>query len=107
MSIQDVLRQLARDLAQRAQDKSLNLQRALLETEELKRKIDEKLDMAKLAKNRLAGFKLEIAGQLQCPECWIESGRRSRVIPVGGEAGTADLFRCDTDEHDFAATART
>jgi hypothetical protein len=29
------------------------------------------------------------------------------VILVRGEADTTDLFRCDTDEHDFSATART
>jgi hypothetical protein len=102
MSIQDVLRQLATDHAQRAQEKSCSLQRALLEIEELKRKLEEKLDMARLARNRLASFRLEIAGEFQCPECWIESGRKSRVI-----SDRDDMFRCDTDEHDFAATLQT
>ena len=35
------------------------------------------------------------------------STRRHGALPVAGEADTADLFRCDTDAHDFSATART
>jgi hypothetical protein len=104
MSIQDELGQLAHELAERAQKQTSHLQRELAKIEEQKRQIEMKLNAAKLAINRLARFAPEFGGHLQCPNCWFESGRTSKVRPVDG-AGSMDLFRCETDKHDFLSSA--
>jgi hypothetical protein len=54
---------------------------------------------AELAAHRVSNFEPFIGGSFQCPQCWIESGRRLRIVAVPDQKSevltTYHCFACD------------
>jgi hypothetical protein len=56
---------------------------------ELKKKASE------LASQRVANFDSCIDGVFQCPRCWVEDGRRLRIVTVPSKAlGDLNTYHC-------------
>ncbi len=62
------------------------------------------LDAANLSRKRCAKFQAEVNGHFQCPRCWINKARRSRLDPVPGTAGE-EIFGCDEWHFEVSTSA--
>jgi hypothetical protein len=48
-----------------------------------------------LAAQRLSNFHPDIDGAFQCPRCWIEDGRRLRIVALPSKAlGERNSYHC-------------
>ena len=67
MSIEGELRQMAHEVASRAQNRASGLNREYLEAQKVAADLKAKLDFANLSLDRLAKFKVKIGTDYQCP----------------------------------------
>jgi hypothetical protein len=94
------LTEQAKDFADGLHTRRSALERELAAIETKKLETELQLDAAKLAYDRFATFDPEIAGNLQCPKCWVYDGKRASVRAVPGTA-TEDAFVCNLCGYEY------
>ena len=94
MSIAHGISDLAAQMAEESQQRAATLQAKLQEIEAQRTEVQAELDAAKLARQRLANFQVQIGLNFQCPQCWIYNGVQSSLRPIPSGTGE-DVFRCD------------
>jgi hypothetical protein len=84
----------AQDIASNLlQRRDAELQAKLLELDKEKATIETELKSLGRAPNRALLFKPRIGPDYQCPACWVEDEKQSRIDFVADESG--DHARCD------------
>ena len=101
LSTKELIAEAAR-IAERCQAHVPALERELRETEVRKAKIEAELRAATLYHQRFFDFQPEIGRDLQCPQCWVRDGIRSRLVPGIG-TDREDIYRCDACGFQFTA----
>ena len=81
--------EIANDLLQSAQ----RLKPELRQIETRKAQVEAILENTNRCHERAANFRPEIAGDFQCPNCWIRNDVKSSLKPIEGTA-TVDYFKC-------------
>jgi hypothetical protein len=89
-------------VAERCQTRAPALERELREIKARKAKIEAELQAATLYRQRLSGFQPEIGRDLQCPQCWVRDGIRSRLVPGTG-TDRDGIYRCTACRFQFTA----
>jgi hypothetical protein len=96
------LKQLSADVAHVAQSRIEQLQKEIEEAEQLKKKAQAELDMAKAPANQADAFEPEVGGIYQCPYCWVRRDTRSPLKPIPSNESNTDRFRCVTCDAEIA-----
>ncbi len=94
MTADQELRKIASETARYAQARVTRLEEEVLDLEKRLAEKKTERDSARLAAKRLSNFQVTIGTDYQCPRCWIESGTRSPLRPIGGGTRDEDFFRC-------------
>jgi hypothetical protein len=89
----DQVKQAAIEIANNLRARELNAQQELLKIEEQKLIQQAVFDAAKLSLERVSGFKADIGGDLQCPHCWVYSGKQIAMTNIPSVTRD-DSFRC-------------
>ena len=87
---------IATQIAGNAHDRASTLERELAAIEARKCEIQAQLKTARLAAKRLADFQVNVGGQYQCPNCWIERETKVMLKPIGRGADTESAFCCQS-----------
>jgi hypothetical protein len=85
----------AADATREAQARAEHLKREILDAERRKGETESALRFAQSAVDRVDRFDPEIGGDLQCPDCWINNGVRSKLVSIPSDS-EIDWFRCET-----------
>lgn len=89
-------------VAERCQARATALERELQEIKARKAKIEAELQAATIYHRRFFDFHPEIGRDLQCPQCWVCDGIRSRLVPGIG-TDRDDIYTCDACRFQFIA----
>jgi hypothetical protein len=98
------LSQLAHQLADEARVRAGYYKEQLRQLQARQAEVQTSLDAANLSRKRCAKFQAEVNGHFQCPRCWINKARRSRLDPAPGTAGE-EIFRCDECHFEVSTSA--
>lgn len=96
MSIAGVLTGIAGDIAQEAKARGAQLKTELEQIEARKAEIEAKLNAIRGLPERLFHYGRHLGADFQCPLCWIEHEKSSRMTPTPD-----DSFRCDACNSTF------
>ena len=101
MSHADQLIEIATELAMDAKDNVADLQRKLSAVEAAKLEIEDRLETANHALERLSSFVSIRGSDLQCPRCWINNKVIATLQPASDGPRGHDKFRCETCKSEF------
>jgi len=101
ISTKELIAEAAR-LAERCQARVPALERELREIKARAAKIEAELQAATIYHQRFFDFQPEIGRDLQCPQCWVRDGIRSRLVPGTG-TDRDDIYRCAACRFQFTA----
>jgi hypothetical protein len=99
------IRKFAAEIGRRAKQRLVSLKHELAEVESRKAGIEAHLHSATLLQKRLARFRPEIEGKLQCPRCWVDREMQSSLTDVL-RAETEDSLRCQRCGFDLSMNPR-
>jgi hypothetical protein len=81
MSIEDIIRQEASEIAGRQLQRAAHFQDEYLEIQAQADNRRAKRDAARAAPERLANFAVKVGEDYCCPSCWIERNARAALMP--------------------------
>jgi hypothetical protein len=87
------VRKFAAEIGRRAEQRSVYLKHELAGIKARKAEIEAHLHSTTLRRKRLARFRPEIGGSLQCPRCWVDRETRSSLTEALGTE-KENSFRC-------------
>lgn len=87
------LAQVALQISNDIQERTLKLKNELAEMEQRKLLIEAHLSSAQAVRERSRNYRSEIGGNFQCPSCWVRNETEVSLTPIPSNTKD-DLFRC-------------
>ena len=87
------LTQVALQISNDIQERTLKLKNELAEMEQRKLLIEAHLSSAQAVRERSRNFRPEIDGDFQCPSCWVRNETEVSLATIPSDTKD-DLFRC-------------
>lgn len=104
MSVSTELMSAARYCAKTAQGGAENLKSQLQELDRQRRELQEKLEVANRANQRLETYVPLMSIDYICPRCWVLEGRQTSLHTIPSGDTHKDTFRCASCHLDIDIT---